>query len=88
MKDEPDPYAHIPREEDEIVYEKSSGKLDLPEDIDESMLAKLPPVGQNLKPEDKQAHSEQKKEHPPIQKQEESAFLINQGGNQQGGQSW
>ncbi len=29
---------------------KISGKLDLPDDIDESALAKLPPVGQNLKP--------------------------------------
>lgn len=30
---------------------KISGKLDmLPDEIDESALAKLPPVGQNLKP--------------------------------------
>lgn len=58
-----DPYSHIPsdsQEGDELSQGKISGKLDYvpPEDIDESMLQKLPPVGQNLKPEDL-------KNHPP-----------------------
>lgn len=50
IQDPKDEYAYIPKDEDGETELKITGNLKFqpPEDIDESMLASLPPVGQNL----------------------------------------